>query len=411
MDSDRVLEALRAVATEPPPPVPTPYDRMAAGLQAGTARLHSGVEVVLTAVEDDSTWHPLLQRLRLGHKFTVVLAVGFLVGMVITGLLLNQILQRRAEGEIMAKSELLTGFQDAIRAYTNNDLSPLLLAGMREDQDFVMETVPSFATKQVFALLHNDPSYRNFTYKPAALNPTNPEDLADGEEARWLAQFRNDPSLKRLSGYRELSGQTVFYSAQPMVVTSERCLECHTDPAVAPPSMVAQFGNTGGFGWSLGEIVGTQVVYVPSSEVVDSAHRSLWVVLGVIIGIFSAMIILINVLLRRLVVWPVHSMSSLAGQITEDELHTESAARSIDAVDRVARRADELGQSARALQKMAREVYLREQRLREQVQQLRIEIDQGKKEHEVREITESEFFQNLQEQARRMRNRPRPGGK
>jgi hypothetical protein len=386
---------------EPVPPEPSPYERM-------TARLHNGVEVVLTRVEDDSTWHPLLRRLRLGHKFTAVLTLGFLVGIAITSLILNQILQHRAEQEVMAKSELLTGFQDAVRAYTNNDLSPLLLAGMREDQDFVMETVPSFATKQVFSQLHSDQAYKSFQYKPAALNPTNPDDLADQKEAELLARFRSDPSLKRLSGYREVSGQTVFYSAQPITVTSERCLECHSDPAVAPPSMVAQFGTTGGFGWQMGDIVGAQMLYVPSSEVTGSAQRALLLVMGVITLIFALMIVLINVLLRRLVVWPVHTMSSLAAQISQDEMLTEAAVRRLEAIDGVARRADELGQSARALQRMARDVYVREQRLKEQVQELRIEIDHQKKENDVREITDTDFFQDLKQKASLMRRSSSP---
>jgi len=80
---------------------------------------------------------------------------------------------------------------------------------------------------------------------------------------------------------------------------------------------------------------------------------------------------------------------------------------SIDDLDTVAARGDELGESARALQQMAREVLAREQRLREQVQQLRIEIDHTKKEHEVREITESEYFKDLQEKAGKLRRTPR----
>lgn len=51
----------------------------------------------------------------------------------------------------------------------------------------------------------------------------------------------------------------------------------------------------------------------------------------------------------------------------------------------------------------AREVEARERRLKDQIEALRIEIDEAKKEREVRTITESDYFARLQETARQMR--------
>ncbi len=65
----------------------------------------------------------------------------------------------------------------------------------------------------------------------------------------------------------------------------------------------------------------------------------------------------------------------------------------------VATRADALGQLARVFQRMAREVYAREQRLKQQVQELRIELDEAKQARKVAEITETEYFQDLLSQA------------
>ena len=76
-----------------------------------------------------------------------------------------------------------------------------------------------------------------------------------------------------------------------------------------------------------------------------------------------------------------------------------------ESLDEVARRPDELGQLALVFQEMARQVYAREQQLRRQVQQLRIEIDQAKKAREVAEITESDYFQQLLSKADELRNR------
>jgi GAF domain-containing protein len=51
----------------------------------------------------------------------------------------------------------------------------------------------------------------------------------------------------------------------------------------------------------------------------------------------------------------------------------------------------------------ALETYIREQDLRQQVLALRIEIDQSRKVREVAEITETDYFRNLQEKARGLR--------
>jgi DNA-binding response OmpR family regulator len=75
-----------------------------------------------------------------------------------------------------------------------------------------------------------------------------------------------------------------------------------------------------------------------------------------------------------------------------------------ETLDGVAGREDELGQLARVFQHMAREVYAREQRLKQQVEQLKIEIDQSKKAHQVAEITETDYFQQLQRKATQLRN-------
>jgi hypothetical protein len=53
----------------------------------------------------------------------------------------------------------------------------------------------------------------------------------------------------------------------------------------------------------------------------------------------------------------------------------------------------------------ALEAYVREQSLRRQIQQLRIEIDDVKRQKQVSEIVDTDFFQDLRAKARSMRQR------
>ena len=89
--------------------------------------------------------------------------------------------------------------------------------------------------------------------------------------------------------------------------------------------------------------------------------------------------------------------------VTEAAAAVESGTFCVDQLDRVAARADELGRLARVLQNMAREVYAREQRLKQQVQELRIEIDVSRKARQVAEITETDYFRALRDRASSLR--------
>lgn len=76
-----------------------------------------------------------------------------------------------------------------------------------------------------------------------------------------------------------------------------------------------------------------------------------------------------------------------------------------DDLNAVAQSGGALGRLARVFQLMVREVQAREQQLQQQVKDLRIEIDQVKKTHQVAEVTESEYFRRLQQEAQTLRLR------
>jgi hypothetical protein len=74
-----------------------------------------------------------------------------------------------------------------------------------------------------------------------------------------------------------------------------------------------------------------------------------------------------------------------------------------ESLDEVVQRTDALGQLARVFQQMAREVQAREEALKQQVRDLRIEIDQALQARQVSEIVGSDYFRKLQQQARTLR--------
>jgi CheY-like chemotaxis protein len=91
------------------------------------------------------------------------------------------------------------------------------------------------------------------------------------------------------------------------------------------------------------------------------------------------------------------------GHVTDAAASVEAASFEPDRLNGVAARTDALGQLARVFQRMAREVRAREERLQQQVRELRIEIDEARKARKVAEITESEHYKDLRRQAAELR--------
>jgi CheY-like chemotaxis protein len=91
------------------------------------------------------------------------------------------------------------------------------------------------------------------------------------------------------------------------------------------------------------------------------------------------------------------------GRVVDAAAAVEAEDFEPEILDGVAARDDALGQLARVFQRMAREVFERERRLKAEVQQLRIEIDEARAERQVAEITDTDYFRDLQAKASKLR--------
>jgi CheY-like chemotaxis protein len=83
----------------------------------------------------------------------------------------------------------------------------------------------------------------------------------------------------------------------------------------------------------------------------------------------------------------------------------EAGAFKPESIQEVAAREDALGKLARMLQQTAREVQAREERLKQEVQALKVEIDHARKANMVAEVTETSYFKDLQEKVKQLRRR------
>jgi CheY-like chemotaxis protein len=93
------------------------------------------------------------------------------------------------------------------------------------------------------------------------------------------------------------------------------------------------------------------------------------------------------------------------GRVVDAAAAVEAGTFEPAALESVARREDALGRLARVFRRMAKEVSAREHRLRQEVHQLRIEIDEARAAEQVAAITETDYFRELEDKVDLLRMR------
>jgi CRP-like cAMP-binding protein len=90
-------------------------------------------------------------------------------------------------------------------------------------------------------------------------------------------------------------------------------------------------------------------------------------------------------------------------QLTSAAQAIEAGEFNPDSLNEVGERGDELGQLARVFQRMARQVYARENLLMAQVRELKIELNVARQKKDVQEITSTDFFKDLKKKLDQLR--------
>lgn len=250
--------------------------------------------------------------MKIGTKVNLILIIVFLIGILISGTALSNVLTNKAEEEVNSQAFILMQVANSVRQYTNDRVQPLLLPQLDTQEQFIPEAIPTFSVREMFGFFRENKEYRNYIYKDATLNPVNLRDKADEFETDIVQRFRQEAGLENLSGFRTIFGEKLFYSARPFKVQHKSCLRCHSDPESAPKSQLATYGKEHGFGWKLNEIIASQIIYVPSEKIFQNARLSIYLILGVLGLIFIAIVIVIDILLKKIVLRRIKKIAQVA---------------------------------------------------------------------------------------------------
>jgi methyl-accepting chemotaxis protein len=203
-----------------------------------------------------------------------------------------------------------------VRSYTVEEIRPLL--NQLKTKEFLSQTVPAYAATENMKRLRKN--YPEYSYKEAALNPTNPEHKAAAWEEDIIHYFRNYEDVKEYTGVRSTpTGQYLFLST-PFKITKKGCLVCHSTPDVAPAAMVKKYGGQNGFGWKHNEIIGAQIVNVPMAVPIARADATFYAFMIILAAVFAAIWLVLNVFLHLIIIKRVNKIAAKAKEISKGDM-------------------------------------------------------------------------------------------
>lgn len=245
-------------------------------------------------------------------KFNITLLLTSALGLICASWVANDLLRRHAQEEVLDMASLVLQSALAVRHYTVSEVRPLLQK--LESKEFIPQTVPAYAATRFMQNLQK--KLPEYSYKEAALNPTNPSNRAADWEADIIDFFASHPDKTELITERNTVTGPVLYLSKPIRITDPGCLACHNTAAAAPKPVVDRYGSTNGFGWKLNQVIGAQVVAVPKSVPLERAHNELVTFIGAMLAIFIVTGIILNLLLHYFVTRPIRRMAAHADEVS-----------------------------------------------------------------------------------------------
>jgi len=250
-------------------------------------------------------------------KFNLLMVVVTAVGVGLFALAADPLVNAVAREEVLQSARIMMDSAGGARKYTSDQITPLLKD--RLQHHFYPQAVSAYAAKRNFDVIRA--KYPDYSYREAALNPTNPQDRASDWETDIINAFRANPGKPEIVLERSTATGQFIELARP-IVTKPACMECHSTAASAPAAMVDIYGDANGFGWKVNEIGAAQVVSVPlRASAVRAEHiRHLFVL--PFACFLVVMYVSINLLLHFVVIRPIERISETAEAVSMGTLET-----------------------------------------------------------------------------------------
>lgn len=250
-------------------------------------------------------------------KLNLVLVGGYLVGLVVLFPILRGAFSEQAADALRMQADMLSEVSQVTEQYNSTEVLPQLMQDT--SVQFPPQSVPFYAVSRLGVMLQKERPDLNI--RVAALNPTNPADAATPAEKDLIERLRATSAPSALMAEdKDESGRAILRVATPVRVTDSGCLSCHSDPGVAPKTMIDVYGSQHGFGWKPNEVVGATIVTVPTDKMMGAARDRALQVLMWLTVVAATLLLLTNIVLEFALLRPLRGMSVTAARVSRGNL-------------------------------------------------------------------------------------------
>jgi hypothetical protein len=183
------------------------------------------------------------------------------------------LLRQHIIGEARDRNTLLLDFVNASATYFEHSQKRLINELLKNNDGFYPELTNGF-------MLLREQSERlgkrnkGYSLHLASLNPLNSANWADNEETRIINAFQNNQQLKIQEGLVRKNNDVLFYTATPIRITGNSCLNCHGAPDNAPRAQIVLYGRDSGYNWQENTTIAAAIAYASVENVISEARKN-----------------------------------------------------------------------------------------------------------------------------------------
>jgi len=259
----------------------------------------------------------------------MLLVTGILVSLAIAVFNYTEAVNR-TYSEAYQKADIISAFALATRKYTVQTLRPLSTELVGPDV-FHPEIMGGFFVSRAVAYLFSQ-SVPGYSFKQAALDPINEQNLADEKEREIIGYFKENRTITSKRGEIDRIDGRYIYVAAP-VVNEKSCLTCHGSRGTAPKDRVEKYPGDGGYNWTPGHVVATFVTYIPIEKALAELHTSAAKTIAIGIGGVLILVLVTAFFIRKSVTTPILELTQIADNVSKGrDLQKEIRADSKDEI-------------------------------------------------------------------------------
>ncbi len=285
----------------------------------------------------------MFTNLSLKVKFALIMVlIGFVANLSIA-IVSYYYIEGFKKRELTHDAKIILLAEKSSRDYTSNILRP---AVMNATKKFVMPaesaTFVALGVAKIFKKFMPD-----YIYQEPTLSPLNLKNRADAFQKNIIYKFKNNPSIKSISGYHKFNGTSYFYVMKP-VEAKKGCMICHGNPENKSPitqAIVKKYGTTHGWHWKVGTVIGSLSVLVPTRYIDAVAVKNIIIIIAAIFVLPFIALIIALFFINMAIIKPIHEMTELAESVSTGKSNEDFKVKGKDEIGKLAQSFNRLKKS------------------------------------------------------------------